>query len=149
MSLQEEIKAIITSMSMSYDDKREKLMKLVTPQEVEALLPDPNGIVRLKEPLRTKTVNMRILHLSVVNAIFEDILEGNHDVECRSYNDYYKRKCSYVEDGVRYLIPFDAITFYVGYGEKARKVTVTLKNISCDGSLLFFYIGRVLDELTE
>ena len=149
MSLQEEIKAIVTDSSMSYDDKREKLMKLVTPYEVEALLPDPNGNVRLKEPLRPKTENMRILHLSVFNAIFDDILAGNHDVESRSYNEYYRNRCTYVEDGVRYLVPYDAITFYVGRDDKARKVTVTIKNITCDGCLLLFYMDRVLDKVIE
>lgn len=149
MSLQEEIKVIVSDSSMSYNDKREKLMKLLTPHEVEALLPNPNGNVRLKEPFRPKTANMRILHLSVVNAIFDDILAGNHDVECRSYNDNYMKRCTYVEDGVRYLIPFDAITFYVGYGARARKVTVAVKNITCDGSLLLFYMGRVFDKVIE
>ncbi len=149
MSLQEEIKAIVTDSSMSYNVKREKLMKLVTPHEVEALLPDPNGNVRLKEPLRPKTENMRILHLSVVDAIFDDILAGNHDVESRSYNEYYMNRCTYVEDGVRYLVPYDAITFYVGRDDRARKVTVTIKNITCDGCLLLFYMDRVLDKVIE
>lgn len=149
MSLQEEIKAIISDSSVSYNDKREKLLKLMTPQEVEALLSDPNGVVRLKEPLRPKTENMRILHLSVVNAIFDDILAGNHDVECRSYNNYYMNRCTYIEDGVRFLVPYDAITFYVGDGARSRKVTVAVKNITCDGCLLLFYMGRVLDKVTE
>ena len=71
--------------------------------------------------------------------------KGGHDIECRGYNEYYKSRCTYVEDGVRYLVPFDAITFYVGRGNNAKKATVAVKDIVLDDGLLYFHLGDVLD----
>ncbi|MBR6716664.1 MAG: hypothetical protein IKI83_09510 [Prevotella sp.] len=145
MSFQDEIKAIISDASMPYEEKREKLLKLVTPQEVRSLLPEPIERIALKEPLKAKESedDMRILNLSVVDPIFESILQGGH-VEYRDYNEYYKERCTYEEDGIRYLVPFDAINFFVGRGKHARKATVTLRNIECDGTCILFYTDKVL-----
>jgi hypothetical protein len=98
MSLQDEIKAIIGDVTMPYKEKREKLLKIVTPHEARALLPEPEEKIALKEPLRTKESgsDMRILNLSVVNPIFDSILQGGH-VECRDYNEYYMERCTYIE----------------------------------------------------
>lgn len=146
MTLQEEIKAIIVDAVLPYEEKRKKLLKLMTLQEVNALLPNPSTseVVRLKEPLKPKTKDMRILRLSVYSEIFDSILIGGH-VECREYNDYYKSRCTYVEDGVRYLVPFDAITFYVGRGSWAKWATVLLTDIQFDDGLLYFHLGEIID----
>ena len=148
MSLQEEIQAVIKDTSISIDEKRKRLLKFMTQQEVSILLPLPTEVVRLKEPLHPKTDSMRILNLSVYNNIFESILNGGH-VECREYNDYYKDRCTYVENGVRYLVPYDAITFYVGRGDRAKKATVLLKDITCDGEVILFYLGDVISRNNE
>ena len=146
MALQEEIQAILTDSSMTIDDKREKLLKFVTPQEVQLLLSEPINVVRLKEPLHPKTDKMRILRLSVFNDIFDSIIKGKQDVETRSYNEYFMNRCTYMENGVRYLVPYDAITFYVGRGEKAKKATVAVEDIVCDGDLIYFYLGEILNK---
>lgn len=146
MALQEEIQAILTDSSMTIDDKREKLLKFVTPQEVQLLLSEPINVVRLKEPLHPKTDKMRILRLSVFNDIFDSIIKGEQDVETRSYNEYFMNRCTYMENGVRYLVPYDAITFYVGRGEKAKKATVAVEDIVCDGDLIYFYLGEILNK---
>ncbi len=143
MSLQEEIKTIIDAADLSYEEKRKKLLCYLTPHEVSALLPEPKKVVRLKAPLHPKTENMRILNLSVFTPIFESILQGGH-VEARAYDDYYKSRCTYVENGVRYLVPFDAITFYVGRGNRAKKATVAVKDIVLDEDTLLFYMGDVI-----
>ena len=143
MSLQEEIQSIIKDASMSFEDKRKKLLEFMTQHEVDIMLPKPVEVVRLKEPLHPKTVDMRILNLSVYNHIFESILRGGH-VECREYTDYYKDRCTYIENGVRYLVPFDAITFYVGRGDRAKKATVLVKDITCDGEVILFYLGDII-----
>ena len=144
MSLQEEINSIINDEQLTYDEKSKKLQKYLTPHEVRALLQEPIEIVKLKEPLVPKTKDMRVLHLSVYNEIFEGIIKGGH-IECRDYNEYYKSRCTYVEDGVRYLVPFDAITFYVGRGNNAKRATVAVKDIIIDGGLLYFHLGDVLE----
>ena len=148
MSLQEEIQAVIKDTSISFDEKRKRLLKFMTQQEVNILLPLPTEVVRLKEPLHPKTDSMRILNLSVYNNIFESILNGGH-VECREYSYYYKDRCTYVENGVRYLVPYDAITFYVGRGDRAKKATVLLKDITCDGEVILFYLGDVISRNNE
>lgn len=145
MSLQEEINSIINDKQLTYDKKGKKLLKFLTPHEVRALLQEPIEVVKLKEPLLSKTKDMRILHLSVYRENFEDILKGEHDIECRDYNEYYKSRCTYVEDGVRYLVPFDAITFYVGRENNAKRATVAVKDIVLDDGLLYFHLGDVLD----
>ena len=144
MSLLEEINSIVNDEQLTYEEKSKKLQKFLTPHEVRALLREPIEVVKLKEPLGPKTKDMRVLHLSVYNEIFDEILKGGH-VECRDYNDYYKSRCTYVEDGVRYLVPFDAITFYVGRGNNAKRATVAVKDIILDGGLLYFHLGDVLE----
>ena len=144
MSLQEEINSIINDKQLSYDEKSKKLQKFLTPHEVRALLQEPIEVVKLKEPLVPKTKDMRVLHLSVYNEIFEGIIKGGH-IECRDYNEYYKSRCTYVENGVRYLVPFDAIIFYVGRGNNAKRATVAVKDIIFDVGLLYFHLGDVLE----
>jgi len=148
MSLQEEIKSIIDDMQMTYDEKRSKLLKFMPSHEVRVMLPEPVEVIRLKEPLKPKTPNMRILRLSVHSEIFESLLKGGH-VECREYSDYYKSRCTYEENGVMYLVPFDAITFYVGRGHTAKKATILLKDITCDGEVILFYLGDVVSRNNE
>ena len=146
MSLQEEINSIINDKQLTYDEKSKKLQKYLTPHEVRALLQKPIEVVKLKEPLKAKQEGEKrlILNLSVVLPIFESILKGA-DIESRAYDDYYKSRCTYVEDGVRYLKPFDAITFYVGRGQRARKATVALTDIVCDGGMIYFHLGEIID----
>ena len=143
MNLQEEIKSIIDDKEMTYDEKRKKLLKFMAPHEVSAMLPEPVEVIRLKEPLKPKTEDMRILRLSVHYEIFESILKGGH-VECRDYSEYFKSRCTYEEGGVRYLVPFDAITFYAGRGARAKWATVALKDIVFDNGLLYFHMGEVI-----
>lgn len=146
MSLQEEINSIVNDEQLTYEEKRKKLLKFMASHEVSVLLPGPVEVVKLKEPLKPKREgkDMRVLNLSVYGEIFEDILNGGH-VECRDYNEYFKSRCTYVEDGVRYLVPFDAITFYVGHGNNAKRATVAVKDIFLDDGLLYFHLGDVIE----
>lgn len=144
MTLQEEIQSILKS-SLSYEEKGKKLAKLVTKQELAALLPKPVEDVALKEPLKPKTTGMRTLMLSIHKVYFDQIILGSKPIEYRDWgNDYYKRKCSYIENGKRYLVPFDALVLYVGRGKNALTATVALKDITCNGTYLMFWIDRVL-----
>lgn len=145
MILQEEINSIINNEKLRYDEKSKKLLKFLDSHEVRALLQEPIEVVKLKEPLAPRTKDMRILQLSVFNSIFESIIKGSQDMECREYNEYYKSRCTYIEDGVRYLVPFDAITFYVGRGSHAKRATVAVKDIVLYDDLLYFHLGEVLD----
>ena len=149
MSLQEEINSIIKDKQLSYEEKSKKLLMFLTPHEVRALLQEPIEVVKLKETLVPKNKDMRVLHLSVHKEIFDEILKGGHYIECRDYNEYYQSRCTYVEDGVRYLVPFDAITFYVGRDNNAKRATVAVKNIILDDGLLYFHLGDVLDTNVE
>ena len=146
MSISEEIKAIIADATISFEDKRKKLSKLMTLQEVNALLPKPAEVIRLKHPYGSspKGTGSLNLNLSVVKPIFDSVLNGNH-IECRDYNGYFKDKCTYVEDGERYLIPFDTITFYVGKGKNAKWAKSEVTNITCDGDCLYFHLGQVIE----
>ena len=145
MSLQEEINRIISDKQLTYDEKSKKLLMFLAPHEVRALLQEPIEVAKLKEPLVPKNKDMRVLYLSVHREIFEEILKGGHDIECRDYNEYYQSRCTYMEDGVRYLVPFDAITFYVGRGNNAKKATVAVKDIVLDDGLLYYHLGDVLE----
>ena len=144
MSLQKEIQSILKS-SLSYEEKGKKLAKLVTKLELDALLPKPKEVVALKEPLKPKTKGMKTLHLSIHKVYFDAIITGAKPIEFRDWkNEYYQRKCSYEENGKRYLTPFDAIVIHVGRGAGALTATVALKDITCDGTYLMFHVGKVL-----
>ena len=146
MSISEEINSIIADATLSIKDKRDKLLKIMTPSEVDALLPKPVEVIRLKKPYGSspKGAGSLNLNLSVVKPIFDSVLEGNH-IECRNFNGYFKNRCTYVEDGERYLIPFDTITFYVGKGKYAKWAKSVVTNITCDGDCLYFYLGQVIE----
>lgn len=145
MSLQDEIQAILNDSSLDYEAKGKELSKLVTQQELSALLPKPKEVVALKEPLHPRTTNMRTLMLSIHKVYFDAILAGTKPIEYRDWtNQYYVNKCSYVENGKRYLKPFDALVLFVGRGKSALSATVALTDITCDGTYLMFHLGKVL-----
>jgi len=144
MSLQEEIRDILNS-QLSYEEKGKRLSKLVTRQELNALLPKPNDVVALKEPLKPKTSGMKTINLSIHKVYFDAIITGAKPIEFRDWtNPYYQKKCSYEENGKRYLKPYDAIVLYVGRGKGALTATVALRDITCDGTNLLFHVGKVL-----
>ena len=143
MSLREEIQAIKDDPTLSYEEKGKKMSKLVTSQELGSLLPkNQKGQPALKEPLKPKRENMRIINVSLYNVYFEQIERGTKKIEYRDWsNEYYQKKCSYVENGKRYLVPFDAITFHVG---NKKSMTVALTDITCNGTYLMFHLGEIL-----
>lgn len=144
MSLQQEIQSILKS-SLSYEEKGDRLAELVTKQELQKLLPKQKEVVALKEPLKPKTKGMKMIAFSIHKVYFDEIMLGTKPIEFRDWtNQYYVNKCSYMENGKRYLTPFDAIVLYVGRGASALTATVALKNITCDGTYLMFWLGKVL-----
>ena len=145
MSLQEEVRNILKDASISHEEKGKRLAKLVTKQELNALMPKEKETIALKEPLKPKRKGMKTIAFSIHKVYFDQIILGTKPIEYRDWtNDYYKRKCSYEENGKRYLTPFDAIVLYVGRGKGALTATVALKNITCDGTYLMFWVGDVL-----
>lgn len=151
MSLQQDIQKIIGDASLSHEEKGARLARLVSRQELDKILSESAGQgggagqVALKEPLKPKTKGMKTIAFSIHKVYFDQIIKGVKPIEYRDWtNEYYQRKCSYVEDGKRYLTPFDAIVLYVGRGKGALTATVALKNITCDGKYLMFWVGKVL-----
>lgn len=143
-TLRLEIDAILNDGSLDYEEKGKRLAKLVTQKELNKILPKPQDVPRLKEPLQPKTNGMKTLQLSIYNVYFDAIAAGTKKVEFREYKEYYINKCTYVENGIRYLRPFDAIVFYVGRGQNAKSMTVSLTDITCDGKYLMFHLGKIL-----
>lgn len=145
MSLRQDVQKIISDSSLSYEEKGRLLADLVTKPELDKLLPKPQEVVALKEPLKPKTSGMKTIAFSIHKVYFDQIMLGTKPIEYRDWtNEYYQKKCSYVENGKRYLTPFDAIVLYVGHGKGALTATVALKDITCDGTYLMFWVGRVL-----
>mgnify|MGYP006988846963 CR=1 FL=1 len=141
MTLNEDIAKIKNDPSLDYGKKAELLGRLVAGHEITAILGKPPvQVARLKEKLYPKKEKMRILRLSVHGVHFDGILNGEQKEESRAASDYYLRRCTYVEGGTRYIIPFDAITFYQG----KRNVTVALTDITCDGDFFVFCLGEIL-----
>lgn len=140
MSLRDEIQNILKS-GLTYEEKAKRLATLVTGKELSTLLPKPEDLPKLKEPLQPKKKGMKTLQLSIHDVYFNQIKRGTKKAEYRDYKDYYIDKCTYEEDGKKYLVPFDAITFHVG---RAKSMTVALTNITCDGIYFVFHLGEVL-----
>lgn len=142
MKLRELINSILLDKSLDYSEKAKKLGLLVTSKEVRELLPKPEKeLPVLKEPLKPKTTDMKVLNLSLHGVYFDAILKGQKPIEFRDYNDYYIKRCTYEENGRRYLVPFDAITFFQG---RMRSMTVALKDITCSQSYFMFHLGKIL-----
>ena len=135
--IRDEVKAIVTNGKLSYDDKGKRMSEAIANG-------DPMNEVTLKEPLKPKTKGMKTLMLSIHKVYFDAILAGTKPVEFRDYNEYYIKRCTYEENGKRYIVPFDALVLYVGRGKNAYSATVALKNIMCDGHYFMFYLGKVL-----
>ena len=110
----------------------------MTEQEVKALLPKRKNI-GLKEPLRPRRVNMRVLSIPIASVFWDSVLQGNFEDQ-RGFPGY-KSRCTYTEGGVTYLKPFDAIRFFRG----RQWATLELKDIKCDGETIEFYCGKVIE----
>lgn len=141
MTLREEIEAIRSNASLDYEQKVKKLQKLITQPEIDAMLEQQADLPTLKEPLKPKTKGMRTLHLALKTVFYNEILKGTKKFEYRDYNEYYIKRCTYEEDGKRYLVPYDALVFYDG---NKRSMTVALVNITCNGQYFVFQLGEIL-----
>ena len=140
--VKQEASAIIHDQEMTDEEKGKRLAKVITGRELKDVIPE---VVKLKEPLRPKTENMRTINLSIHKVYFNQILSGRKKIEFRDFtNEYYVRKCTYEENGKRYLVPFDAIVLWVGHGKGALTATVALTDITCSGGWLMFHVGKVL-----
>ena len=144
MSLSEEINAIKNDPTLSYEEKVKRLSTLVTRQELDALLPKPKVSIRLKEPLSQYKGNYKVLHLSIHDIYFKDIIEGRKKEEYRDCSPYYMDKLTYEEDGQRYLVPYQAICFHVGRWKGAKSATIALKDIHYDGDFFIFHLGDLI-----
>lgn len=140
MSLRQEVESIIMDKEMSYEAKKEKLSGLMTLQEINALLPKPIEIPKLKEPLSPKHENMRILRLPIAKEFWDSVLQGGFNDQRGNY-EYYKKICTYIENGVRYIKPFDAIKFFRGQ----QWAILELKDIKSDGCSFEFYCGDLIE----
>ena len=87
---------------------------------------------------------MRILNLSIHKVFYEEIIQGTKKDEHRSLTGYYRHRCTYEENGKRYLIPYNAVCFNVGRGKRRLSVTVALTGIVCEGGFLIFNLGEIL-----
>ena len=87
---------------------------------------------------------MRILNLSIHKVFYEEIIQGTKKDEHRSLTDYYRRRCTYEENGKRYLIPYNAVCFNVGRGKRRLSATVALTGIVCEDGFLIFNLGEIL-----
>ena len=144
-TLKEEIDAILLDGTMSRQEKLSRLTKIVTSQEAHALLgPEQEGTIVLKKKPHTHDGGMRILNLSIDYVYFNEIIQGIKKEEYRDLNEYYRRRCTYEENGKRYLIPYDTICFYSGSDEWRQSVTVALTDIVCEGGFLNFHLGEIL-----
>ena len=94
----------------------------------------------LKSKLKPKTQGMNSLNLSIKSVYYDQILRGAKKDEYRKYNEYYIERCTYEENGKRYLVPFDALVLYQG----KRAMVVALTDITCDGKYFVFHLGDIL-----
>lgn len=145
MTIRNCINAILTDDTLSRQEKLSRLTRIVTIQEAHALLgPEPEETIVLKKKPYTHKEDLRILNLSVHKVFFDEIIQGTKKDEYRSLTDYYRRRCTYEENGRHYLIPYDAIRFNVGRGKGRLSATVALTDIVCKGGFLIFHLGEIL-----
>ena len=144
-TLKEEINTILQDGTMSRPEKLSRLTRIVTTHEAHTLLgPVQEETIVLKKNSNTNSEDMRILNLSIHNVFYEEIIQGTKKDEYRSLTDYYRRRCTYEENGKRYLIPYNAICFNVGRGKRRLSATVALTGIVCEGGFLIFHLGEIL-----
>lgn len=146
MSLREEINAIVMDDNLAYEEKKVRLLSLVTPREAEALLKKKIEIPTLKEPLPKWEQGAKTLRLPLLKVYLESVLRGGFEDE-RGFSEYYKKRCTYEENGKTYLKPYSALTFFCGRDSKAQWATVELLNIKVDssGEMIMFTCGKVLE----
>ena len=146
-TLKDGIDAILHDGTMSRKEKLSRLTRIVTPQEARALLgPEPEETIVLKKKLNFQGGELKILDLSIHKVFFEEIIKGIKKDEYRNLTNYYRQRCTYEENGKRYLIPYDAIRFNVGKGEQRLSATVALTDIVCEGGFLIFHLGEILSK---
>ncbi len=146
-SLKEGIDAILHDGTLSRKEKLSRLTRFVTLQEARALLgPEPEETIVLKKKLDFQGGELKILDLSINKVFFDEIIKGIKKDEYRNLTNYYRRRCTYEENGKSYLIPYDAIRFNVGKGEQRLSATVALTDIVCEGGFLIFHLGKILSK---
>ena len=149
-TLKEEINTILQDGTMSRPEKLSRLIRIVTTHEAHTLLgqAQEDTIVLKKKPYTHKD-GMRILNLSIHRVFFDEIIQGTKKNEYRNLTDYYRRRCTYEENGKRYLIPYNAVCFNVGRGKRRLSATVALTGIVCEDGFLIFNLGEILCKSTS
>ena len=140
-SLREEVDEIVRA-SLSYDQKKKALMRIVTRQDAERILgPDPKDEITLRDPLGGE-----VLSLVIQRRFFDQIMSGEKTEEYRLIPETMPGRYTYKgEDGRRYLRPFGRIRFAVGYHRNRDTALVEVKDIETNGELVTFKLGRILE----
>lgn len=142
MSLTSEIEAIRTDEALSYDEKLERLQKLVTKAEALILLGEnPKGQITLRDPLG----GLPPLYLIIEKQPFDEIMAGTKTEEYRFISDGNINRLTYRHEGRRYLKPFDRIRLCVGYHRGREEALVEVNGINCDVGVVTYKLGRILN----
>ena len=142
MSLNEEIECIRTDEALSYEEKLELLVKLVTKAEALILLGEnPKEQITLRDPLG----GLPPLYLIIEKQSFDEIMAGTKREEYRFISDGNINRLTYRHEGRRYLKPFDRIRLCVGYHKNREEAIVEVVGIETDGTIVTYKLGRILN----
>ena len=142
MSLASEIEAIRTDHALGYDEKLERLQKLVTKAEALILLGEnPKEQITLRDPLG----GLRPLYLIIEKQPFDEIMAGTKTEEFRFISGGNINRLTYRHEGRRYLKPYNRLRLCVGYRRGREEAVVEVVGIETDGTLVTYKLGRILN----
>lgn len=142
MSLTSEIEAIRTDEALSYDEKLERLQKLVTKAEALILLGEnPKEQITLRDPLG----GLPPLYLIIEKQPFDEIMAGTKTEEYRFISDGNINRLTYLHEGRRCLKPYSILRLCVGYQRGREEALVEVVGIETDGTLVTYRLGRILN----
>lgn len=142
-SLREQVDEIVRDSSLAYDQKAGALRRIVGRHEVERILgPDPKDKIMLRDAVSGCG---KRLFLVIERRYFDQIMSGEKREEYRVIPESQPGRYTYKgSDGRRYLRPFDSIRFAVGYHRDREMADVEVTDITTNGELVTFTLGRIL-----
>ena len=95
------------------------------------------------------TSGFKVLTLRIKKVYFDEIINGEKDIEYRELKQTTLNKYTYLDecDGKRYLKWYDMLRLYVEYQKDAESAIVEVKDITYNDGVVEYHLGKILEHV--
>ena len=96
------------------------------------------------------TKGLKVLTLNIKKVYFDEIMRGEKKIEFRDLKQTNLNRFTFLDeaDGKRYLRPYDAIRFLVGYNKARESALVQVTNITYNEGQVEYHLGMILEHIS-